>query len=143
LRVPAPKEGPPYKIGDIIGYSEEGLEELYVGKVVLFAKWGNIYFYDFSKKETEKALHKYKPILIRKENNPSEVGLAKENFLNNQGKIITLYGGPYSFSIDKEGNFICILDMHNARIQKWHIRKGHILNKHQKFQLFYKYFRKN
>jgi hypothetical protein len=49
LRVPAPKEGPPYKIGDIIGYSEEGLKELYVGKIVLFAKWGNIAIYDLAR----------------------------------------------------------------------------------------------
>jgi hypothetical protein len=68
LRVPAPKEGPPYKIGDIIGYSEEGLKELYVGKIVLFTKWGNMAIYDHTR-DPDKALE------YKKSNNPADLSI--------------------------------------------------------------------
>jgi Ni,Fe-hydrogenase III component G len=35
------KKEPPYEVGDIIGYSTSNLPEVYVGEVVLYAKWGN------------------------------------------------------------------------------------------------------
>jgi hypothetical protein len=41
VKLPPIKKEPPFKVGDVIGYSEPGLPERYVGKVVLHTKWGD------------------------------------------------------------------------------------------------------
>jgi sugar lactone lactonase YvrE len=89
LRVPAPKEGPPYKIGDIIGYSEEGLEELYVGKVAVAAKWGNIYVAD---KDWNLTLEK-------KEKESKEIGYV----IKARGTQWEYRIGPNDIAIDSKG----------------------------------------
>jgi len=58
------KTKPPYKIGDIIGYSEPNLPERYVGRVVVAANWGNVYVADDDWNLT----------LERKEKEPKEIG---------------------------------------------------------------------
>lgn len=39
--LPPLQKKPPFKVGDVVGYSEPGLPERYIGKVVVATKWGS------------------------------------------------------------------------------------------------------
>jgi hypothetical protein len=88
VKLPPVKKEPPFKVGDIIGYSEPGLPERYVGKVVLYAKWGD---------------------------GPGEVGLHTEKYIDRIGDERIYRGGVSSFNIDNKEN-IYISDSINNRV---------------------------